>query len=140
MCGIAGILGSPDPARLELMMEAMRTRGPDDSGLHTGPGIGLGHRRLSILDLSALGRQPMESQGLRVVYNGEIYNFRELRADLEAHGRVFRSRTDTEVLLALYEAEGTDCVRRLRGMFAFAIWDPRGPEPTLFLARDPRRR
>ena len=136
MCGIAGVLGSPDRAVVERMMQAMQARGPDDSGLHLGPGIALGHRRLSILDLSAAGRQPMERHGIRVVYNGEIYNFRELRADLEARGHVFRTRTDTEVLLALYEEDGTECLRRLRGMFAFAIWDPRGPAPVLFLARD----
>jgi asparagine synthase (glutamine-hydrolysing) len=136
MCGVAGVWGQPDLHAVESMMTAMRPRGPDDQGLFADPDIVLGHRRLSILDLSAAGRQPMERHGLRLTYNGEIYNFRELRRDLEGRGHVFRTATDSEVILALYEAEGTDCVHRLRGMFAFAIWDPRGPEPILFLARD----
>src|SRR5206468_8703298 len=94
--------------------------------------------RLSILDLSSAGRQPMSRANgqLNIVYNGEIYNFRELRQELEGRGHHFRSRTDTEVILALYEEMGTECVSRLRGMFAFAVWDSRTDNPVLFLARD----
>src|SRR5206468_8139825 len=110
----------------------------DDSGVYEDELIALGHRRLSVLDLSSAGRQPMaRADGrLRIAYNGEIYNYRELRRELEGRGHRFVSRTDTEVILALYEEAGVDCVSRLRGMFAFAIWDRRTQEPVLFLARD----
>jgi asparagine synthase (glutamine-hydrolysing) len=140
MCGIAGVLG-PDSARpglVERMSRALRTRGPDDEGVFRDPAglVALGHRRLSILDPSSAGRQPMESSSGRTViaYNGEIYNFRELRGTLESKGIRFRTRTDTEVILALYEEEGVDCLRRLRGMFAFALWD--ASKRRLLLARD----
>ena len=138
MCGIAGILGRPDRPAVERMAEAMWHRGPDDVGLYEDTRVVLGHRRLSVIDLSAAGHQPMSGADGRlwIVYNGEIYNFMELKRMLEGRGHVFRSRTDTEVILALYEEFGTECVARLRGMFAFAIWDLRGDAPLLFLARD----
>src|SRR5580765_1086782 len=141
MCGIAGKLHR-DPSRpvdeevLRRMCRVMRHRGPDDEGVVVLGATGLGHRRLSIIDLSPAGHQPMRNDdgSLWLVFNGEIYNFPELRAELEAGGVRFRSRTDTEVILRLYERDGAACVRRLRGMFAFAIWDTR--RRTLLLARD----
>jgi len=118
-------------------------RGPDDFGiwdkrLGDGSYIGLGSRRLAILDLSASGHMPMcnEDRSLWITYNGEIYNFAELRQGLESKGHRFASNTDTEVILRLYEDEGPDCVKRFNGMFAFAICDLRSGTPTLFLARD----
>ncbi len=132
MCGIAGIIG--DRAEVDAVrdMSALQAhRGPDDSGLWSEPGAVLGHTRLSILDLSAAGHQPMELGPLVVVYNGEIYNFRELRATLRGP---FHSHSDTEVLLHLYREYGDRCVDRLRGMFAFAIWDR--DRRRLFAARD----
>jgi asparagine synthase (glutamine-hydrolysing) len=145
MCGIAGIVhadGRPvDREALEAMTDAMRHRGPDDRGVlvlegGTGPSVGLGHRRLSILDLSALGRQPMDDGGgaLWVVFNGEIYNFRELRAELEALGHRFRSATDTEVVVHALARWGEAALARLDGMFALAAWDARAGR--LLLARD----
>ena len=141
MCGIAGIFdpageGEVAPQLLEAMNAAQFHRGPDDGGVHTEPGLGLGHRRLAILDLSPAGHQPLfDAAGqVGVVFNGEIYNFRELQAELEAQGYVFRSRCDTEVLVHAWSAWGERCVDRLRGMFAFAIWDRR--QRTVFLARD----
>jgi len=141
MCGIGGKLyfdpsRSVDPALLERMNQVLAHRGPDDAGVyHDGP-VGLAHRRLSIIDLSPAGHQPMSNPDgtVWITYNGEIYNFPELRSELEREGMVFRSKTDTEIILALYEREGVECLRRLRGMFAFAIWD--GRTRTLFLARD----
>jgi asparagine synthase (glutamine-hydrolysing) len=144
MCGIAGIL-TTDPwsdkltASLTGMQAALRHRGPDDQGLWVDPaaGVGLTHTRLAILDLSPAGHQPMASADGRyqIVFNGEIYNFRELRAELELAGVVFQTGTDTEVLLRLYQKEGPAMVKQLRGMFAFAIWD--GRERSAFMARDP---
>ena len=142
MCGIAGIIGSIDPAlesALETMLSAQVHRGPDDSGLYRSDGnrgVLFGFRRLAILDLSADGHQPMvdESSGNVVIFNGEIYNFRELRRELEATGVQFRSTGDTEVLLRAYIHYGSDVVRHLRGMFAFAIYDPK--QQSVFLARD----
>jgi asparagine synthase (glutamine-hydrolysing) len=118
------------------MGDAIRHRGPDDSGIWTGPGVGLVHRRLSIIDLSPAGHQPManEDGSVWIVFNGEIYNFQELRKDLVAQGHAFRSATDSEVIVHLYEEEGDACVERLDGMFAFAIWD--APRRRLLLARD----
>jgi len=140
MCGIcgafyfSGIPASEDSLRS--MMAAIQHRGPDGSGLYLRGPVGLGHLRLSIIDLSESGHQPMaSSDGYKwVTFNGEIYNFRELRTELERDGEVFRSNSDTEVLLRLYERRGADCLSQLKGMFAFAIWDETKQE--LFLARD----
>ncbi len=144
MCGIVGVFNYGNPATpldegtLVRMRDSMAHRGPDDAGLFVSPDgrLGLGHRRLSILDLSPLGHQPMATPDGRywIVFNGEIYNFRELRADLETRGHRFRSQSDTEVLLALYAEYGPAMLHRLRGMFAFAIWDTR--EERLWLVRD----
>ena len=141
MCGICGIL-ERDPARpadqprLRRMTDLLRHRGPDGEGHHFDGPLGLGHRRLSIIDLSDAGRQPMSTPDgqLWISLNGEIYNYQELRAELEAKGHTFRSHTDTEVLLHLYQDEGPECLSRLNGMFAFAVWDAR--RRRLFLARD----
>jgi asparagine synthase (glutamine-hydrolysing) len=144
MCGIVGILAfkSSIPAGiLEQATISLAHRGPDDSGtvLLREPGleIGLGHRRLAILDLSPLGHQPMQDPGSGnwIVYNGEIYNFRELRADLEGLGVGFKTQSDTEVILAAYRTWGESCLTRLGGMFAFALWD--ASRKRLLLARDP---
>ena len=146
MCGIAGIFAyeaqapRPEPAEVRRMTDAMALRGPDGQGQWVSPGEGrviLGHRRLAILDLSEAGAQPMLSADgrLAITFNGEIYNYRALRKDMEARGWHFRSTSDTEVLLALWDAHGPDMVQHLRGMFAFALWDYR--QQTLFLARDP---
>jgi asparagine synthase (glutamine-hydrolysing) len=140
MCGIAGIFhcGTPkpvDPARVTRMCDAIAHRGPDGAGVWTAPGVALGHRRLSIIDLAG-SPQPMPSADGRamLVYNGEIYNFRELRRELESLGAVFRTHGDSEVILAAWQQWGADCLRRLHGMFAFAIYDLGRRE--LFLARD----
>ena len=119
------------------MLHHMRRRGPDAEGVWSGPGVVLGHRRLAILDLAARANQPLVSADQRysIVFNGEIYNFRELRRSLEQQGVSFRTTSDTEVLLALYGREGAGMLGRLRGMFALAIWDTTARE--LFLARDP---
>jgi asparagine synthase (glutamine-hydrolysing) len=136
MCGIAGIVGTSPQQAAAAMSDALAHRGPDDDGVFLGQGIALVHRRLSIIDVSASGHQPMTyAQGrYTVVYNGEIYNFRDLRAELEPLGHRFVSQSDTEVLLAAYAQWGEDAVLRLRGMFAFAIYDAH--ERELFLARD----
>jgi asparagine synthase (glutamine-hydrolysing) len=140
MCGLAGIFDSRggsevDRALLARMTDSLVHRGPDDSGYHLAPGLGLGHRRLSIIDLHG-GRQPLfnEDRSVVVVYNGEIYNYRELAAELARRGHVFRTESDTEVIVHGWEEWGPDCVEKFRGMFAFALWD-QGQE-TLFLARD----
>jgi asparagine synthase (glutamine-hydrolysing) len=141
MCGIVGIVnlnGQPvDCAVLERMSAAVAHRGPNGDGHHAVGPIGLGHRRLSIIDLTSAGRQPMfnERRDVAITYNGEIYNFRELRRELESLGHVFSSRTDSEVALHAYEEWGPRCVERFNGMFAFAIRDGRG-RPKVFLARD----
>jgi asparagine synthase (glutamine-hydrolysing) len=141
MCGIAGMVhvdpaASIDTDALERMCRSLAHRGPDDSGVWTGRGAGLGHRRLSIIDLSPAGRQPMSNEdgSVWVVFNGEIYNFPELRQGLEERGHAFRSRTDSEVIVHLYEELGEKCVDRLEGMFALALWDTR--RRRLVLARD----
>jgi asparagine synthase (glutamine-hydrolysing) len=140
MCGIAGIAfphGKRVPSELiQRMTETLRHRGPDDSGIFLDDNIGLGHRRLSIIDLSPNGHQPMRNEdgSIWTVFNGEIYNFNELRDGLVARGHQIRSQTDTEVLLHLYEEQQSEMVERLNGMFAFAIWDR--PRRRLFLARD----
>ncbi|HKQ30930.1 MAG TPA: asparagine synthase (glutamine-hydrolyzing), partial [Burkholderiales bacterium] len=140
MCGIVGILNfdpraSVEEERLRRMRDVLRHRGPDAEGLMISGNVGLGHRRLSIIDLAG-GRQPMcnRARSVWLTFNGEIYNFKALRADLEAGGCVFGTNSDTEVLLRAYEVWGEACVERLRGMFAFAIWDEQ--RQTLFLARD----
>jgi asparagine synthase (glutamine-hydrolysing) len=138
MCGIAGILSlAGRPAREEevrSMCAALVHRGPDDEGVHVAPGVALGMRRLSIIDLES-GRQPVHGEdGSVVVFNGEIYNFAELRSGLERRGHIFGTRSDTEVIVHLYEERGEGCVEPLRGMFAFALWDAR--RRRLLLARD----
>ena len=140
MCGIAGIVnykGAPvAPPVLQAMTDAIAHRGPDGEGHWIEEGVGLGHRRLAIIDLSPLAHQPMMSHDNRYVlsYNGEIYNFRELRTELEALGYPFRSQSDSEVLLTAWVAWGVRALDRLNGMFAFAIWDR--TDKTLTLARD----
>ena len=145
MCGLNGILrlspAAPPPDRDELIRtrDTMASRGPDGAGEWLSPSgeIALGHRRLSIIDLSEAGAQPMAAADgrYRIVFNGEIYNYRELRQELAGQGEAFRSWSDTEVILALYAREKAGMLARLRGMYALAIWD--GAEKTLFLARDP---
>ena len=140
MCGIAGIAhldGSPvSPDTIRAMCDLIRHRGPDDAAVWTGDAAGLGQRRLSIIDLSPRGRNPMpnEDESLFLVANGEIYNYRELKAPLLEAGHRFRSDTDTEVLLHSYEERGTDAILPLNGMFAFALWDRK--QRRLVLARD----
>lgn len=141
MCGIAGVIdfsGAPvDQDVVRRMTRTLAHRGPDDEGYHFEPGVGLGHRRLSILDLSACGHQPMcnENGTVWVAYNGEIYNFRELKRELSQHGHTFRSESDTEVLIHGYEQWGDACWERLDGFFAVALWDRK--ERRLVLVRDP---
>lgn len=145
MCGMCGILQvggppeRPDEDLINRMTDTMAYRGPDDRGTWSDSRIALGHRRLSVIDLSRAGHQPManEDGSVIIAYNGEVYNFRELREkhQLDARGHVFQSRTDTEVLLHLYEELGTDMVAELNGMFAIAIWDSNKQQ--LLLARDP---
>ena len=144
MCGICGVLRlgdggePPEPRLIEAMTATLAHRGPDDAGVWSDERIGLGHRRLAILDLSRAGRQPManEDGSVRISYNGEVYNFRELeqRHDLRGRGHRFVSRTDTETLVHLYEELGLDMLPELNGMFAFALWDARSRE--LHLVRD----
>src|SRR5579863_6820095 len=143
MCGISGVVNCGDRETLAQMTHVQAHRGPDDSGLWDrrfpdGSYIGLGSRRLAILDLTSVGHMPMcnEDRTIWITYNGEIYNFAELRCELEAKGHRFASHTDTEVIVHLYEQEGPDCVKRLNGMFAFAICDLRSGTPELFVARD----
>jgi len=139
MCGIVGRVeksGRPaDPGLLARMTRRLAHRGPDAEGFHLDGPVGLGHRRLSVIDLAG-GGQPManETGRLQLVVNGEIYNFQALRRELAGRGHRFRSQTDSEVILHLYEESGPDCLRRLRGMFAFALWDQ--DRRRLFLARD----
>lgn len=140
MCGITGIFnlnGEPcSSGVLRKMADAIIHRGPDGEGIYNDGFVGLGHRRLAIIDLSPAGHQPMISRDQQVVlsYNGEIYNFQELRAELEALGHNFHSRTDSEVVLNAWLEWGTGCVPRFNGMFAFAVWDKR--DQSLFLVRD----
>jgi asparagine synthase (glutamine-hydrolysing) len=143
LCGICGVLGTSEGFAVtedivSAMRDAMTHRGPDDAGSWHLPEhrVALGHRRLSIVDLSAAGHQPMSNEdgSIWITYNGEVYNHLALRKELAARGHVYRSDTDTETIVHLYEEEGPRCVERLEGMFAFAIWDSRRRE--LFLARD----
>ena len=140
MCGIAGIVYRQrerpvSEALIRRLCSAMQHRGPDDEGIHVGAGVGLGMRRLSIIDLSG-GQQPIfnEDRSKVIVFNGEIYNYQDLRRGLVAHGHSFRSAGDTETVLHLFEEQGPECVTPLRGMFALAIWDETAE--TLLLARD----
>lgn len=135
MCGIAGIVSSKHRDAIEPMTRALAHRGPDGEGFYSDECIALGHRRLSIIDLEG-GAQPIsnESGTLQLICNGEIYNSPELRRSLSAKGHIFKTATDVEVILHLYEEHGSDCVKHLRGMFAFAIWD--SGQHLLFLARD----
>src|SRR4051812_23874550 len=144
MCGIAGYAGTPiagtraAAALGERMCATLTHRGPDDVGVwaREGGAVMLAQRRLSIIDLSPLGHNPMPWDGGRlwITFNGEIYNFAELRAELEAAGHRFKSQTDTEVILAAYDQWGVDAVQRFVGMFAFALWD--APRRRLWLVRD----
>ncbi|MBX3610157.1 MAG: amidotransferase 1, exosortase A system-associated [Hydrogenophaga sp.] len=140
MCGISGLFDTQglrpyDPALLRRINDIQSHRGPDSDGLHLEPGVALGHRRLSVIDLST-GDQPLFSEdgNVVIVFNGEIYNFRQLVPELQSLGCRFRTRSDTEVIVQAWQTWGPACVQRLRGMFAFAIWDR--PRQTLFLARD----
>jgi asparagine synthase (glutamine-hydrolysing) len=140
MCGITGMFDTrgrrPVPRELLARMnESQLHRGPDEGGMHVEGGVGLGHRRLSIIDV-ATGQQPLynEDSSVCIVYNGEIYNYRELIPELQALGHVFRTRSDTEVIVHAWEQWGADCLKRFRGMFAFALWDAN--RQALFLARD----
>src|SRR5262245_33212814 len=138
MCGIAGVLRldgeQPDPVLVDRMIECLAHRGPDGVGSHRDGPVVLGHRRLSILDPTPSGDQPMRRGGSWLVHNGEIYNFLELLGELQALGHVVRSRSDTEVLLAAYDAWGLEALERFNGMWAFALWD--APRRRLVLARD----
>jgi asparagine synthase (glutamine-hydrolysing) len=140
MCGIVGLFDTRgkreiEPQVLDRMNQTQFHRGPDEGGLHREPGLGFGHRRLSIIDLSS-GQQPLfnEDHSVVVTYNGEIYNFRELAEELAGHGHTFRTHCDTEVIVHAWEQWGENCVERFRGMFAFGLWDRN--RQTLFLARD----
>jgi asparagine synthase (glutamine-hydrolysing) len=141
MCGIVGIFDIAGERPIERpMLERMNAkhahRGPDGDGYHLEPGVGFGHRRLSIIDLEG-GKQPLynEDETVVVTFNGEIYNFQPLMAELIALGHQFRTRCDTEVIVHAWEQWGEQCVARFNGMFAFAVWDRN--KKTLFLARDP---
>lgn len=140
MCGIVGIVDLElrreiSRQMLMRMNDAQHHRGPDDGGYHIAPGVGLGHRRLSIIDLST-GKQPLynEDGSVVVVFNGEIYNYQELISELTQLGHLFKTRSDTEVIVHAWEAWGVECLARFRGMFAFALWDAN--KETLFVARD----
>ena len=140
MCGIAGWFDlkdrrQPDRALLQAMTDAIAHRGPDGDGHHVEPGVGLGHRRLAVIDL-VTGAQPMHSgdRNVCLIFNGEIFNFQELRLDLERRGHSFATRSDTEVILEAWQEWGRDCVDHLTGQFAFGLWDKR--QEILFLARD----
>lgn len=140
MCGIAGIFGNSDPGGVQGMLAALSHRGPDDEGLYYDDTVALGHRRLAIIDTSPAGHQPMGAAGgaVQIAYNGEMYNFRQQRSELEAKGRRFHTQSDTEVLLALYLEYGEDFLPRVRGIFSLAIYDKRGGpgREKLLLARD----
>ena len=135
MCGITGYLGQGNEEILRRMTDSLRHRGPDDKGFYFNDNIGLGHRRLSIIDLNT-GHQPIsnEDKTIQLIFNGEIYNFIELRKDLEKKGHQFQTNTDTEVMVHLYEEKGEDFLKELNGMFAIALWDER--KKKLILARD----
>src|SRR5450755_4356415 len=140
MCGIVGIWDARGKRHIDgqvllRMNESQQHRGPDETGTHFAPGIALGHKRLSIIDV-ATGQQPLynEDGSVVVVFNGEIYNYQSLIPELQALGHTFHTRSDTEVIVHAWEAWGEQCVDRFRGMFAFALWDAN--QEALFLARD----
>src|SRR3954464_6300529 len=139
MCGISGVFdfkGAPvDRELVRRMSSAISHRGPDGEGYYFDDAVGLGHRRLSIIDIKG-GSQPIsnETDRLHIIFNGEIYNYVELREELQAKGHRFKTQTDTEVILHAYEQWGIDCVSRFNGIFAFAIWDQ--DKKRLFIARD----
>ena len=141
MCGIVGKLhlapgASANRAEIETMMRPIRHRGPDGEGFYLNGPVGFGHLRLAIIDVDG-GPQPMcnEDGSVWIVFNGEIYNFQPLRETLLARGHRFKSKSDTEVIIHAYEEYGDDCVRQLRGMFAFAIWDVNKPRLFIGLGR-----
>ena len=140
MCGIAGIFkfdnNTVDEKILSNITDIIAHRGPDGFGywFNNKKNLGFGHRRLSIIDLTSAGKQPMNYMGLTITFNGEIYNYIEIKKDLEQKGYKFFTETDTEVLLALYHLKGRECLKELDGMFSFAIWDEKKEE--LFCARD----
>src|SRR5438270_9204058 len=141
MCGIAGVFHfesdrAVDELLLDRSTDVLAHRGPDGRGTHIEGSVGLGHRRLAIIDTSEAAAQPLSNEdgSIWIVFNGEVYNFESLKAELQKKGHRFRSRSDTETIVHLYEEEGERCVERLRGMFAFAIWDRK--RQRLFLARD----
>src|ERR1043165_4582327 len=140
MCGLAGIftlngVTAVDRETIRSMTRAIAHRGPDGEGFFFGAGVGLGHRRLAIIDVAG-GQQPIlnEDESVALVFNGQIYNYRALREELLAAGHIFRTQSDTEVIVHAWEEWGASCVKRLRGMFAFALYD--GRRNVLFLARD----
>src|SRR5438477_2743092 len=139
MCGIAGFVNANgdavDRSTLEAMNQAIVHRGPDEDGFYVRENVGLAMRRLSIIDVAG-GHQPIHSadRSKWLIFNGEIYNYQELREDLEKRGHRLYTKSDTEAVLHLYDDHGVDCLRYLRGMFAFAIWDEK--DRSLFLARD----
>lgn len=139
MCGICGKLNfrgdTVERNLISLMSRTLVHRGPDDEGIFVGPHVGLGQRRLSIIDLNRESCPPLANEDgtLRLIFNGEIYNFQNLRENLIQRGHTFRTHTDTEVILHLYEEYGSECLARLRGMFAFALWDAN--KKLLFAAR-----
>ncbi len=140
MCGICGVFHfdgqQPNVDILTAMTDSLHHRGPDDGKTYIDGSVGLGHRRLAIIDLSSAGVQPMTNEDgtLWIVFNGEIYNFAEIKVELEQLGHIFRSATDTEVILHAYESWGVDCLARFNGMFSFALWDSN--QQRLWLARD----
>ena len=140
MCGICGKIdfyhSKVDSEIIDKMTDSLTYRGPDDKGVFTSGHVALGHRRLSIIELSSSGNQPMsnEDESIWLVFNGEIYDFQEHRKNLKEKGHTLKSRTDTEVLIHLYEDQGVDCINNINGMFAFAIWDKRYDR--IFLGRD----
>src|SRR3989338_1187108 len=135
MCGINGLIGFSDSKELiSSMNETIRHRGPDAEGSWSDGSMTLGHRRLSIIDLSSAANQPFIKDGLAIVYNGEVYNFPELRKELAKRGVIFRTRSDTEVILELFRLHGEESFSNLEGMFAFCIYNMRSKEA--FLVRD----
>lgn len=137
MCGISGILGREDKNQIEKMLSTIRHRGPDGKGIIVDENISLGHARLSIIDLSEKGKQPMSNEegNIWLSVNGEIYNYKELREELLGKGHIFHSHSDSEVIVHAYEEYGLEFVSRLRGMFAFALYDM--SKTRLVLVRDP---